>query len=128
MLIEDEDNALCAKIPKPVFTHLSRESTLVWLNLAPSIFHSGMESVQLKRMWLQSYCLAAITTETRGQGKDSKQLDESRMSCNFTLKVLELIQRTVCSPVCFATDLTTTCGDSSTPSSSYWAFPPGASP
>lgn len=130
MLIGDEDSALCAKISKPVFMHLSRESTLVWLNQAPSIFPSGTESVRLKRMWLQSYCLAAITTETRGQGKDSKQLDESRMSCNFALKVLELMQRTVCSPVCFATDSTTltTCGDSPTPSSSYWAFPPGASP
>lgn len=32
--------------------------------------------------------------------------------------------------MCFATDSTTltTCGDSPTPSSSYWAFPPGASP
>lgn len=100
MLIGDEDSALCAKISKPVFMHLSRESALVWLNQAP-IFPSGTESVRLKRMWLQSYCLAATTTETRGQGKDSKQLDESRMSCNFALKVLELMQRTVCSPVCF---------------------------
>lgn len=130
MLIEDEDNGLCAEISKPVFMHLSRKSTLVWPNLAASIFHPGTESVQLKRMWLQSYCLAAITTETRGQGKDSKQLDESRMSCNFTLKVLELKQIIICSPVCFTTDLTTltTCGDSPTFSSSYWAFPPGASP
>lgn len=31
--------------------------------------HSGMENVPLKKMWLQSCCLAARATETRDQGE-----------------------------------------------------------
>lgn len=31
---------------------------------------AGMESVQLRRMWLQNYCLVVTATETRDQGKD----------------------------------------------------------
>lgn len=33
------------------------------------ILHSGMENVPLKKMWLQSCCLAARATETRDQGE-----------------------------------------------------------
>ena len=43
------------------------------------IFLAGMESVQLRRMWLQSCCLVATTTEIRDQGKDpdTHKLNES---------------------------------------------------
>lgn len=50
--------------------HLSRKCPLTWLKTALLISRPGMESVQLKRMWLRSCCLAATATETRDQGKD----------------------------------------------------------
>lgn len=50
--------------------HLSRKFPLALLNMTLLMSRPGTESGQLRRMWLQSCCLAATATETRDQGKD----------------------------------------------------------
>lgn len=84
------------------------------------IFLAGMESVQLRRMWLQSCCLVATTTEIRDQGKDpdTHKLNES---CDLRKSFLHF---------CFylPTDTKTpTCGDSTISLPPHRAFPLGVS-